>query len=53
MYTIPLSALKIKSESLDVEFKWSDNMQEENPMDWYINGDVAPEGRFNFIYSTK
>jgi hypothetical protein len=25
-------------------------MQEDgNPLDWYINGDAAPGGRFNFI----
>ena len=33
------------------EFKWSDNMQEEgNVMDFYVNGDVAPSGRFNYYY---
>ena len=36
---------------LNFEFKWSDNMQEEgNIMDFYVNGDVAPGGRFNFHY---
>ena len=33
------------------EFKWSDNMQEEGDiMDFYLNGDVAPLGRFNYLY---
>ncbi|WP_146529450.1 hypothetical protein [Novipirellula artificiosorum] len=33
------------------EFKWSDNMQvEEDIMDFYVNGDVAPSGRFNYYY---
>jgi hypothetical protein len=41
-----------KEGKLDFEFKWSDNMQEEgNIMDFYVNGDVAPGGRFNFVYS--
>lgn len=54
MYTIPLHYLELKSSSLNFEFKWSDNMQDENdPLDWYVNGDVAPGGRFNYIYKTK
>lgn len=39
------------SDQLNFEFKWSDNMQEEgNIMDFYVNGDVAPTGRFNYNY---
>ena len=38
---------------LNFEFKWSDNMQEDgNIMDFYVNGDVAPAGRFNYHYFT-
>lgn len=37
---------------LDFEFKWNDNMQDNgNIMDFYVNGDTAPGGRFNFVYS--
>jgi len=37
----------------EFEFKWSDNMQQDgNIMDFYVNGDVAPGGRFNFVYTT-
>jgi len=26
-------------------------MQDDNdPLDWYVNGDTAPGGRFNYIY---
>ncbi|WP_298649149.1 hypothetical protein [uncultured Proteiniphilum sp.] len=54
MYSIPLSAMQIDTRGLDIEFKWSDNMQDDgDPMDWYLNGDTAPGGRFNFVYSTK
>ncbi|MBN1347813.1 hypothetical protein JXJ21_00230 [candidate division KSB1 bacterium] len=44
----------IASEAdLDLEFKWSDNMQVDGDiMDFYINGDAAPGGRFNFVYQT-
>ncbi len=51
---IPRSSLGLAPEDeLDLEFKWSDNMQEEgNIMDFYVNGDAAPGGRWNFVYST-
>ncbi|WP_423128724.1 hypothetical protein [Gaoshiqia sp. Z1-71] len=52
MYSIPLQYLKLSAYP-DLEFKWSDNMQDEtDPLDWYINGDLAPGGRFNFIYTS-
>jgi len=35
---------------LDFEFKWSDNMQKSDVMDFYYNGDCAPHGRFNYLY---
>lgn len=52
-YSIPISYLSLNNQNLDFEFKWSDNMQDENnPLDWYVNGDAAPGGRFNFVYRT-
>ncbi len=46
--------LNIAGNEIDMEFKWNDNMQETgNIMDFYVNGDTAPGGRFNFVYSTK
>ena len=54
MITIPLKQLMEPGRRPDFEFKWSDNMQnDEDPLDWYVNGDVAPGGRFNFIYSVE
>ncbi|MEN8204137.1 MAG: polysaccharide deacetylase family protein [Bacteroidota bacterium] len=51
---IPKASLGLAGvEDLDIEFKWSDNMQEEgNIMDFYVNGDAAPGGRWNFVYRT-
>lgn len=47
------SMLGIKDD-IDLEFKWSDNMQHSNDiMDFWINGDVAPGGRSNYNYKTK
>lgn len=52
--------LKIAKSKLDVtgvidfEFKWTDNMlQKNNIMDFWINGDAAPAGRFNFHYKER
>lgn len=54
MYSFPASIIQADTHDLNLEFKWSDNMQDNNnPMDWYLNGDTAPGGRFNFIYSTE
>jgi hypothetical protein len=31
------------------DFKWADNLQHPcDVMDFYISGDVAPEGKFNY-----
>ncbi|WP_298650936.1 hypothetical protein [uncultured Proteiniphilum sp.] len=44
--------LSLKNTRINVEFKWNDNMQENgNIMDFYVNGDTAPGGRFNFVFS--
>lgn len=54
MITIPRRAINKSAERLNIEFKWSDNMQDDNdPLDWYQNGDAAPGGRFNFIANQK
>ena len=53
-FAIPREVLGIDGEEVNIEFKWNDNMQDNgNIMDFYVNGDTAPGGRFNFVYSTK
>ena len=40
------------SKPLRLEFKWADNMQHPGQIeDFAINGDAAPDGRFNYVYS--
>jgi hypothetical protein len=51
MITIPRKALALPS-TIDIEFKWSDNMSDNDPLDWYVNGDAAPGGRFNYLYGS-
>jgi hypothetical protein len=39
------------SRPLRLEFKWADNMQQEgDTMAFTLNGDAAPNGRFNYRY---
>lgn len=40
----------IAEDSFSFEFKWADNMQENDVMDFYVNGDSAPRGRLNYVY---
>ena len=49
---IPRSILSVNNKKLNFEFKWADNLQTPGDiMDFYLSGDVAPAGRYNFIYS--
>ncbi len=51
MLTVPRSVLGLEGKALDFEFKWNDNMQQDGYlMDFYVNGDTAPVGRFNYHY---
>jgi hypothetical protein len=50
---IPRSALGLSSGEtrLTLDFKWADSLQKPGDiMDFYLSGDVAPEGRFRFRY---
>ena len=54
---IPREALGLTGNTLNFNFKWSDNMQpvdgvEGDIMDFYLSGDVAPGGRFAFRFTT-
>jgi hypothetical protein len=47
---IPRNLLNLNGK-LDFEFKWVDNTQTDGDvMDFYLSGDAAPIGRFNFFY---
>ncbi len=53
---IPRSALGLVNGKADVslDFKWADNLQKPGDIiDFYLSGDVAPEGRFNYRYTTR
>jgi hypothetical protein len=53
---IPRQALGLKTgkSEVNLDFKWADNLQHPGDIpDFYLDGTVAPEGRFNFRYSSK
>lgn len=53
---IPRKALGLKSGTTTtaIDFKWADNLQlPSDPMDFYVSGDVAPEGRLNYRYMAR
>jgi hypothetical protein len=53
-FAIPRTVLGLSSPAISFDFKWADNLQ--NPgdiMDFYLSGDVAPEGRFNYRYAAN
>ena len=55
MIRIPYKQLAVSPDVLNIEFKWSDNClgEDTEPLDWYVNGDAAPGGRFNYVYKVQ
>ena len=50
---IPRAAFGLTAlgSKVDFDFKWADNLQQPGDvLDFYLSGDVAPEGRFNYRY---
>jgi hypothetical protein len=50
---IPRSALGLSKGNTRValDFKWADHLQRPGEVaDFYVSGDVAPEGRFRYRY---
>ncbi|MDE6306782.1 MAG: hypothetical protein K2L90_09370 [Muribaculaceae bacterium] len=51
---VPKRLLGFDSGAVDFEFKWNDNMQYPGSvMDFYVSGDTAPGGRFNYVYRSR
>ncbi|MGQ9524948.1 MAG: hypothetical protein ACUVTZ_08940 [Armatimonadota bacterium] len=53
MLAIPRAHLGLASQQVRVQFdfKWADNFQAEGDiLDFLVNGDTAPNGRFNYRY---
>jgi hypothetical protein len=53
---VPRAALGLAADAqaVSLDFKWADHLQHPGDiMDFYVSGDVAPEGRFNFRYDAR
>ena len=52
---VPRKVLQFEYKGgFELEFKWVDNSQQEGDIyDFYLNGDAAPLGRFNYLYRAK
>ncbi len=42
--------MRAGTTDLALRFKWSDHMKDRIPVDWLVNGDAAPNGRFAYRY---
>jgi hypothetical protein len=53
--SVPRAALGLASgRGMSFDFKWADNLRHPvDVMDFYVSGDVAPEGRFAFRYDAR
>lgn len=49
---VPRSALGLNGEEVKFNFKWVDNVNSEDILDFYTDGDVAPGGRFTFVFDS-
>ncbi len=50
---IPKTLLGITGEEFTLDFHWADNMQKGDIFEFALNGDSAPQRRFNYRFSTK
>lgn len=50
--SIPRTALGMTDAEVRFNFKWSDNLQGDNALAFYQNGDCAPGGRFTFVFDS-
>ena len=54
MIAIPRTLLGCQADPLEFEFKWADNLQNEDRLEeFYLSGDAAPPGRFNYLFTTR
>ncbi|MDR0287407.1 MAG: hypothetical protein LBI03_06880 [Clostridiales bacterium] len=52
MLMVPKSLLEIDGDNVNIQFKWADNYQGEGDIwSFYSDGDVAPYGRMNYVYT--
>ncbi len=50
---IPREALGLTDERVKFNFKWTDNTDDNDVMNLYVDGDCAPGGRFAFAFDSS
>ena len=53
MLTIPRVALGLTNDPVTFDFHWADSFQTNDIADFGVDGDSAPDGRFNYRYQTQ
>jgi hypothetical protein len=54
MIAVPRQVLGLSEGPASFEFKWADNIGQVNTIDDFtLNGDAAPPGRFNYLYTAQ
>lgn len=52
--SLPLNTIQQTSSKVKFNFHWADNLQRlNNIIDFFLNGDSAPDRRFNYCYSER
>jgi len=52
MLSIPRASLGLGADPVQFDFKWADNFQTNDIADFGVDGDTAPDRRFNYRYIT-
>ena len=50
---LPRTLIARRGAALTFDFKWADNADPNNMDNWFVDGDVAPNRRFNYRYLAK
>ncbi len=51
MLAVPRAEINMTSRLFELQFKWADNYTEQDIWSFYTEGDAAPYGRLNYVYS--
>ncbi len=53
MLAVPRETIGVKDELFCLEFKWADNYVKGDIWSFYTEGDAAPYGRLNYVFSNR
>ncbi len=53
MVSVPRSSIGATGSLFHLEFKWADNYKDDDIWSFYTDGDAAPYGRLNYVFSNS